>query len=139
MDLALSPIGSPGHHWSVVACGGMSIGHKTLAVAAKTLASTAIDLYGNPVLLEAMWAEWKDKTKGIEYTSAIPEGQKPPQFKEPVQFFGRLEANPATINFGTSVGTAPIREIVIGTEDRPATEEELAEMERLVAEATRLW
>jgi aminobenzoyl-glutamate utilization protein B len=85
MDLALSPIGSPGHHWSVVACGGMSIGHRTLAVAAKTLASTALDLYRNPDLLEAMWAEWTEKTKGIEYKSAIPEGQKPPQFKESVQ------------------------------------------------------
>lgn len=83
LELALSPIGSPGHHWSVVACGGMSIGHKTLAVAAKTLASTALDLYQSPDLLEGMWAEWKKKTEGINYKSAIPEGQKPPQFKEP--------------------------------------------------------
>ncbi len=51
------------------------------------------------------------------------------------QFFDRLEAHPPTINFGTFVGTATLREIVVGTEDRPATEEELAEMERLAAEA----
>ena len=36
------------------------------------------------------------------------------------EFFDRLEASPATINFGTFVGTSNLREIVIGTEDRPA-------------------
>ena len=51
------------------------------------------------------------------------------------EFFDRLEANPATINFGTFVGTSNLREIVIGTEDRPASQEELAEMEKLTAEA----
>ncbi|MEE9179992.1 MAG: amidohydrolase family protein, partial [Vicinamibacteria bacterium] len=58
-----------------------------------------------------------------------------PDWRTLGEFFDRLEANPATINFGTYVGTATLREIVVGTEDRPATEEELAEMERLAAEA----
>ncbi|MFQ5789388.1 MAG: amidohydrolase family protein [Acidobacteriota bacterium] len=58
-----------------------------------------------------------------------------PDWRTLGEFFDRLEANPATINFGTFVGTSTLREIVIGTEDRPATQEELAEMERLIAEA----
>ena len=58
-----------------------------------------------------------------------------PDWRTLEEFFERLEANPATINFSTYVGTGTIREIVIGTEDRPATEEELIQMERLTAEA----
>jgi aminobenzoyl-glutamate utilization protein B len=84
LGVAVSPIGSPGHHWSTVACGGRSIGHKTLVVAAKTLASTALDLLQNPDLLQEIRAEWKESTKGIQYKSAIPDGQKPPQFQAPV-------------------------------------------------------
>ncbi len=58
-----------------------------------------------------------------------------PDWRTLGEFFDRLEANPPTINLGTFVGTQTIREIVIGTEDRPATVEELAEMETLIAEA----
>ncbi len=81
LSVALSPMGSPGHHWSTVACGGMSIGHKTLTTGAKTLAATALDLYESPDLLEQMRSEWEKQTDGIQYKSAIPEGQKPPQFQ----------------------------------------------------------
>jgi aminobenzoyl-glutamate utilization protein B len=83
LNVALWPLGAPGHHWSVVACGGASVAQKTLVAAAKTLASTALDLFTNPDLLKRLRVEWKDKTKGIHYKSAIPEGQKPPQFKKP--------------------------------------------------------
>ncbi|MBN2408598.1 MAG: amidohydrolase, partial [Candidatus Aminicenantes bacterium] len=31
LGVAFTPIGTPGHHWAAVACGGMSIGHKCLA------------------------------------------------------------------------------------------------------------
>lgn len=58
-----------------------------------------------------------------------------PDWRTLADYFKRLEAAPATINFSTYVGTGTIREIVIGTEDRPATEEELSQMERLTAEA----
>lgn len=81
LSVALSPMGSPGHHWSTVACGGMSIGHKTLSTGAKTLAVTALDLYNSPDVLEQMRSEWEKQTEGIQYKSAIPDGQKPPQFQ----------------------------------------------------------
>lgn len=78
LSVATSVLGDPGHNWSTVATGGMSIGHKGLNVAAKTLASTALDILQNPTLLEPITAEWREKTKGVTYKSAIPEGQKPP-------------------------------------------------------------
>ena len=45
--------GTVAHSWQAVAAGGTSIGAKGMAVAAKTLARTAIDLYSNPALLAA--------------------------------------------------------------------------------------
>lgn len=59
----------------------MSIGHKTLTTGAKTLAATALDLYLSPSVLGQMRSEWEKQTEGIQYKSAIPEGQKPPQFQ----------------------------------------------------------
>jgi N-acyl-D-amino-acid deacylase len=50
-------------------------------------------------------------------------------------FFTRLEASPATVNFGTFVGAGGLRDLVIGRDNRRATPSELAQMERLVAEA----
>ncbi len=58
-----------------------------------------------------------------------------PDWRTLADFFERLGANPPTVNFATYVGTSTVREIVVGTENRPATETELREMERLVAEA----
>lgn len=51
------------------------------------------------------------------------------------EFFAALEAKPATVNFATFVGVGGLRGLVVGRDDRPATAAELAEMERLVAEA----
>lgn len=78
LTVATAVLGDPGHNWSTVATGGMSIGHKGLNVAAKTMAATALDILQDPSLLQAITAEWQQKTKGIVYKSAIPEGQKPP-------------------------------------------------------------
>lgn len=58
-----------------------------------------------------------------------------PDWRTLDDFFRRLEANPATINFATYVGTGTLRELVVGREDRAATPDELAQMERLAAEA----
>jgi aminobenzoyl-glutamate utilization protein B len=85
LSVALAPIGAPGHHWSTVACGGMSIGHKSAITAAKAIAATALDLIQNPELLQRVAAEWKEKTKGIPYKSAIPKGQNPPVFQPPAR------------------------------------------------------
>lgn len=43
--------GTPAHSWQAVACGGTEIGTKGMAVAAKTMAMTAIDCFTKPELL----------------------------------------------------------------------------------------
>lgn len=52
-------------------------------------------------------------------------------------FFKRLEAQPATINFATYLGTANVRESVIGFDDRAASAEELERMRRMTESAMR--
>ena len=45
-----APLESPWHSWVVVACSGMSIGHKGMLFASKVLASTMVDLFQNEKL-----------------------------------------------------------------------------------------
>ncbi len=65
------------HAWPVVACGGMSIGHKGLVYAAKTMAMTMVDLFEDAKAREAIQAEFKEKTKGFVYTPHVPPGPPP--------------------------------------------------------------
>ncbi len=65
------------HAWPVVASGGMSIGHKGMMLAAKTLASTMVDLFEDAKTREAIQAEFKEKTKGFVYKPYISDGPPP--------------------------------------------------------------
>jgi aminobenzoyl-glutamate utilization protein B len=65
------------HAWPVVACAGMSIGHKGLVHAAKALSTTMVDLFEDPKAREAMQSEFKEKTKGFVYKPYIPAGPPP--------------------------------------------------------------
>lgn len=69
--------GAPWHAWPVVACGGMSIGHKGMMHAAKTLAATMIDLFENDKTRAAIRSEFEEKTKGHVYHPYIPAGPPP--------------------------------------------------------------
>lgn len=71
-------LGSPGHSWQSVACGGMSIGHKSLLFAAKTIAGAALDLITKPELLKKVRDEFHTKMKGRNYVSPIPDDVPPP-------------------------------------------------------------
>lgn len=71
-------LGAPGHDWRFVAVSGMSIGHKSLIYAAKSMAVAAIDLYTNPETLEKAWKEQEERLDGKEYESPIPEDIDPP-------------------------------------------------------------
>ena len=77
VSVTTAPEGVPWHAWPVVACGGMSIGHKGLVQAAKTLATTMVDLYEDPAALAAIQVEFKEKTKGTVYKSYVPDGPPP--------------------------------------------------------------
>jgi len=77
LGVTVAPKDTPWHSWAVVACGGMSIGHKGMVHAAKALGMTAVDLFENPKTVEKIKAEYKER-KGTEvYEPIIPEGPPP--------------------------------------------------------------
>lgn len=63
--------------------------------------------------------------QGVTTVIGGPDGTSPLPIADD---FAMLEANPAAVNFGTFVGHGSVRQLVIGNEDRPATEEELQRM-----------
>jgi aminobenzoyl-glutamate utilization protein B len=77
LDVATAPEGAPWHAWPVVACAGMSIGHKGLLFAAKALAVTMVELFEDREVRESVRAEFLQKTKGQVYKAYIPEGPPP--------------------------------------------------------------
>lgn len=77
MSATTAPKGTPWHSWAVVACGGMSIGHKGMAYAAKALSMTMIDLYEDPELIKAIKKEFKEKKGDYQYKGILPDGPPP--------------------------------------------------------------
>lgn len=77
MNATTAPVDAPWHAWPTVACGGMSIGHKGLIYAAKALATTMVDLYEDAKTLQAVQAEFREKTKGFVYKPFVPDGPPP--------------------------------------------------------------
>ena len=77
LSVTTAPEGAPWHAWPVVACGGMSIGHKGLAQAAKALATTMVDLFEDREAVARIQAEFKEKTKGQIYKPYIQDGPPP--------------------------------------------------------------
>ena len=72
-----APYESPWHSWVVVACGGMSIGHKGMLYASKTLGTTMVDLFENEKLRNEIKEEFL-KRKGKEVWKAmLPDGPPP--------------------------------------------------------------
>jgi aminobenzoyl-glutamate utilization protein B len=72
-----APKNTAWHGWSVVACGGMSIGHKGMLLASKSLGMTIVDLFENEQLRKEVRAEF-DKRKGSTvYKAYIPDGPPP--------------------------------------------------------------
>jgi len=77
LSVATAPIGTPWHSWAVVACGGMSIGHKGMLHASKILSMTMIDLFEDPKKMEAVKAEFKQRKGDGVYKGLIPDGPPP--------------------------------------------------------------
>jgi aminobenzoyl-glutamate utilization protein B len=77
-----APANTAWHGWSVVACGGMSIGHKGLVIAAKSLSMTMVDLFENEQLRKDVRAEFEQRRGGHVYKPYIPEGPPPIPGKE---------------------------------------------------------
>ena len=64
----------PWHSWAVVACTGMSIGHKGMIYASKALAMTMLDLYKNPKLIDGVKKEFIARKGDRVYVPQIPPG-----------------------------------------------------------------
>lgn len=77
LGVTTAPKDTPWHSWAVVACGGMSIGHKGLTYAAKAMAMTMVDLYENPTLIDKVKLEYKERKGSEVYESIIPDGPPP--------------------------------------------------------------
>jgi len=72
-----APANTAWHGWSVVACGGMSIGHKGMMFAAKSLAMTMVDLFESEQLRKDVRAEFEQRKGGHVYKAYIPDGPPP--------------------------------------------------------------
>lgn len=77
LSATTAPNGTPWHSWAVVASGGMSIGHKGMAYAAKALSMTMVDLFQNEELVTNVKAEFKEKKGDYVYKGIIPDGPPP--------------------------------------------------------------
>lgn len=72
-----APPKAPWHSWAVVACAGMSIGHKGMLFAAKSLALTMVDLFENETLRKNIRDEFEQRRGNHVYKAYIPEGPPP--------------------------------------------------------------
>ncbi|EAQ99721.1 amidohydrolase [Maribacter sp. HTCC2170] len=77
LGVTVAPKDTPWHSWAVVACGGMSIGHKGMVHAAKALGMTAVDLFENPKEVAKIKAEYKERKGNEVYEPIIPDGPPP--------------------------------------------------------------
>ena len=77
LTVATAPKAAPWHAWPVVATGGMSIGHKGLIVASKTLAASMVDLYESPKALREVRADFEKKKGDAVFKAYLPDGPPP--------------------------------------------------------------
>ncbi|NAS12959.1 amidohydrolase [Poritiphilus flavus] len=77
LSVTTAPKDTPWHSWAVVACGGMSIGHKGMSYAAKAMAMTMVDLFEDPKLVQKVNAEYLERKGSETYEAIVPEGPPP--------------------------------------------------------------
>ena len=75
--------GTSGHSWQAVAAGGMSIGHKGMLVAAKTIALSAIEIIQNPELATKAQEELlKRRGKDFTYEALLGDREPPLDYRK---------------------------------------------------------
>ncbi|MFI5187412.1 MAG: amidohydrolase [Chitinophagales bacterium] len=72
-----APYETPWHSWMVVACGGMSIGHKGMLFASKALGITMVDLFENGELRQKIRKEFEEKKGKEVWKAMLPDGPPP--------------------------------------------------------------
>ena len=76
LGVTVAPKDTPWHSWAVVACGGMSIGHKGMVYASKAMGMTMLDLFENPKMVAKVKEEYKTR-KGDEVYEPMIDGPAP--------------------------------------------------------------
>jgi len=71
LGVIVAPKDTPWHSWAVVACGGMSIGHKGMIYASKAMGMTMLDLFDDPKLVEKVKEEYKTRKGDVKYEAMI--------------------------------------------------------------------
>ena len=74
MSATVAAKDGPWHSWAVVACTGMSIGHKGMIYAAKALSMTMADLFKEPKLVEAVKEDYRKNKSPNKYVPRIDPG-----------------------------------------------------------------
>lgn len=77
LGVTTAPKDTPWHSWAVVACGGMSIGHKGMVYASKAMAMTMLDLFEDPQLVKDINAEYLERKGDATYEAIVPDGPPP--------------------------------------------------------------
>lgn len=72
-----APKDTPWHSWAVVACSGMSIGHKGMAYAAKAMSMTMVDFFEDAQLRADIRKEFLERKGDYVYKGIIPDGPPP--------------------------------------------------------------
>jgi aminobenzoyl-glutamate utilization protein B len=72
-----APYKAPWHSWVVVACGGMSIGHKGMLFAAKALSMTMVDLFENEQVRQSIRKEFEQRKGNEVWKAMLPDGPPP--------------------------------------------------------------
>lgn len=69
--------GVPMHSWQAVACGGTTVGHKGMVIAAKTLTLATLELLTNPNETAAAKESFDKRRAGKSYQTRFPKDQRP--------------------------------------------------------------
>ena len=77
LSIATSARNVPGHSWATVACAGSPIGQRGAVVAAKVLATTAIDLFERPARVAEAKADFERRRGALTYKVLLPPGAAP--------------------------------------------------------------
>jgi len=110
-----------------------------LDVAGLVVAPGFIDIHSHAVRPQAsrsgiyLWPDAENLIRqGVTSVIGGPDGSSPLPIADD---FAKLEASPASVNFGTFVGHGSVRGLVVGDKDRPASDEELQLMRDEVEKA----
>lgn len=79
LQIATAARGIPGHSWSFVACSGAPLGERGAIIAAKVLATSAVELFMKPETIEQAKREFLNHRPAETYTPVL--GEEPPPDK----------------------------------------------------------